>query len=179
MAYAKRSVRTFSLELWLWLAFAISVSPIAHASPRETIDYLMRTPPSMMSFGMAEVNRYLNSGNFGFDSAAATFNGRDNITIFVTCFQKCSFEKTDDGCGAVIAKVREIAALKDGEAALPIGSVFAIAFQQYGYNPAGEPSSLGRDIDAIIHLHASVMGGPKLVQCEAPLLGRGYSIKRQ
>jgi hypothetical protein len=185
-------VRVLSMDRLIKPALCVLCSLVLHvapasASPSEVSQYLMRTPVSMMTYGVNELSHLLNEepktlavGNifvkYDYDA--------DIIRIEPWCF-RCGLEATEEACGKLINEIRSYAQVSNGKPLVPDGSSFSFFFKQTGYGPADEPKELRQQIDKMFVISVFIIqenAGPKppedhSIKCEAPLLGTSYSVK--
>lgn len=168
----------------------------AIADPGATTRLLMNQPVSMLTYGIGQLRLELETDKKKISETAdpekitaiANYNYEsDQIVITVICIY-CGIESTEDKCADVIASIRSMAFMQNGKAILPGGSSFSIGFMQEGYTdlPKEVSQNLGNEIDKRLYVNVSIQAKEgaketlilKKIDCEAPLLGTGYSIKR-
>jgi hypothetical protein len=130
----------------------------------------------MMTYGVSELERSLNEKltAIGVEGIGVTYDyDADIIRINPWCSQ-CKLEGTEQACGEVIRKIRAEAFLrKDGKP--PAFGTRSVFFEQAGYSMTGAPKELRQQIDKMFVVSVDI----HFIHCEAPLLGTGYSVKRE
>lgn len=162
------------------IIFALVNPAIARSEPNPTTNYLMDEPISMFTYGMDKIDRSLRNAvkDTGIFTNAAYNWDQDRIYLNATCFQ-CETPATEKSCAEIITKIRNSACIANGKPVFGNHSCYSAEFAQNGYSKKTRPKDVETSMDQkfIIQVTFSNSDIGKL-QCEAPLIGTGYSVKK-
>lgn len=159
------------------------ILPPVQAEPGPTASYLMNTPPSLLTLGLARLDQHLdkiieehNEWRLAWLHSTVVYDApKDKIAIVLWCtdgLDRC--EATEQSCKFAIEAVRGLALLREGKVANPMrqyGSRFALFFQQAS-NSVKPDEKLANGIDQMFIVRVSMSNSGKKADCWAPLLGK-------
>lgn len=120
----------------------------------------MRTPVSIMTYGVSELSHYLNEQKqaIGVQVIKVDYDyDADIIRIMPLCIG-CGLEATERACARVINQIRYFAALQDGKPLSPRdgSSYFIHFFEENGYILTGAPKDLLQQIDKMFIISVDI-----------------------
>ena len=176
----------------LAIASLLFASPVA-AETSSTTRYLMHEPVSMLTYGLGEINHELEEEKKSiifiisdkgetinpesFDLGASYDYDNDTIIVIANCIN-CGMSVVDESkCAEIIKILRQYAYINEDGAMTVKSNPFTVTFHQFGYINSDEPNNIDNEIAKKIQIHVDLFKAGAEIKCEAPLLGKGYSIK--
>lgn len=166
------------------LAALLIGTAAAQAGPDEVAKWLIQDPASMIDLGVLRIDLALSNGS-GAPGGRATYDwDKNRFTITGSAGQVESADKAEKACEEWVNSVR-VAAFIDtstGNPYLGKASLFAELFSHSGFERTNAPADLYTTIDKMIELRCygsfKLDGDLKIIEANAPLLGTGYSLKK-
>jgi len=150
------------------------------------MSYLMHEPPSMLDWGLDQVQTYLDR------SKIAMANGESPMIVVRYDFDKnrieivnllTNSEQPKEDCITILDRIRLMLSVNPTTGKLSSGPVFADDFFEHaGYHRRDEPKNLRNELYAISTVTVKVMGKDKFVPqavCKGPLLGKEHYFLKQ
>jgi hypothetical protein len=154
------------------------------SGPDATTNWLISDPVSALDFGIYRLEQHLSQGWFPI-GGIVYFDWEANRLVISKFGGSGTATAVEAGCASWIQSVRNSAGLR-ADNGLPYGSAssFAQFFSHNGFERTNAPKNLYSDIDSLLTLNCASWfndGGGKtgVVTITTPLLGTGYSVKKE
>lgn len=175
---------------FLW---ATSHSNVA-AEPGPVGRWLIETPVSLLSFGIFRAEQQMQKAADAisnrlelqpeFVAGSANYNWKENrinlVLIVGSASDTLPPNLLESICSQAVASIRTFGGVLNGSPILGEASTYANLFEPIGYSRKDAPEDLSQKLDHIIRIIVSInSSNTRLMICEAPLMGTGYSIARE
>ncbi len=164
----------------------------------------MSEPVSIWTYGMNELARDLEkqSKELGVTYTIVRYDAdQDRILVLAWAYRP---EANEAACGAVVDAIRRYAYVEHGKSVIGKGSTFTRFFEQPNHRFKNEPRDLAAKIDKLFVIQVTVTQSPsdgrpadrpddkpgakpvetpgktqKFIECSAPLIGVGQTVKHR